>query len=121
MSAPLVKLASTTTVPKVIPATMRLRMGKLCLSALRLKGNWVINAPCAAMRPNNSPFSSGKTRLIPVPSTAMVRPFAHHGDPGVSQLVGDLARHFDPVLRRHARTDHGHRVLVPRRQAAQDI
>src|SRR5664279_1972772 len=38
MSAPLVRLASTTTVPSVMPATMRLRMGKDCLSAGRLKG-----------------------------------------------------------------------------------
>jgi len=53
-------------VPKVIPATRRLRMGKLCLSALRLNGNWVISAPCSAMRANSSPFSAGNTKMIPV-------------------------------------------------------
>ena len=49
--------ASTTTVPSVIPATMRLRIGKLCLSPLRL--NWVITAPLLAMRSYSSAFSAG--------------------------------------------------------------
>src|SRR5215472_11681885 len=39
MSAPLVRLASTTTVPRLIPATMRLRIGNDCLSGGRLKAN----------------------------------------------------------------------------------
>ena len=76
MSAPLLRFASTTTVPSVMPATMRLRMGKDCLSAGRLKGNCDTTAPPAAMRSNSSAFSGGKTMLIPVPRTAMVRPLA---------------------------------------------
>ena len=78
MSAPLVRFASTTTVPSVMPATMRLRMGKDCLSAFRLNGNWVMSAPCpsSAMRWKRSLFSEGKTKFIPVPKTAIVRPLA---------------------------------------------
>ena len=74
INAPLVRLASTTTVPSVMPATRRLRMGKLCLSALRLNGNCVTTAPWAAMRSKSSRFSAGKIILMPVPRTAMVRP-----------------------------------------------
>ena len=59
MSAPLFWFASTTTVPSVIPATMRLRIGKLCLSPLRLNGNWVMTAPLSEMRSYNSAFSAG--------------------------------------------------------------
>src|SRR5204863_3086741 len=39
INAPLLKFASTTTVPSVIPATIRLRIGKDCLSGGRLNGN----------------------------------------------------------------------------------
>ena len=74
--APLARLASTTTVPSVMPATMRLRMGNDCLSGGRLKGNCVMTAPLAAMREKSSAFSGGATRFGPVPSTAMVRPLA---------------------------------------------
>ena len=59
MSDPLFKSASTTTVPSVIPATMRLRIGKLCLSPFRLKGNWVSTAPFSEMRLYSSAFSAG--------------------------------------------------------------
>src|SRR5436190_929375 len=67
MSAPLTRFASTTSVPRDIPATMRLRIGNDCLSALRLNGNCVRTAPWAAMRSNNSTFSGGKTMLMKVP------------------------------------------------------
>ena len=76
MSDPLFKSASTTTVPSVIPATMRLRIGKLCLSPFRLKGNWVSTAPFSEIRSYSSAFSAGYTMLMPVPSTARVRPLA---------------------------------------------
>src|SRR6266404_862413 len=62
--APLVRLASTTTVPRVIPATIRLRIGKDCLSGGRLNGNCVISAPFAAIRANKSEFSGGVTRFM---------------------------------------------------------
>src|SRR5204863_8676342 len=38
ISAPLVRLASTITVARVIPATIWLRVGKDCLAACRLEG-----------------------------------------------------------------------------------
>jgi hypothetical protein len=59
ISEPLFRSASTTTVPSVIPATMRLRIGKLCLSPFRLKGNWVSTAPFSEMRSYSSAFSAG--------------------------------------------------------------
>src|ERR1051326_6541047 len=73
MSAPLVRLASTTTVPRVIPATMRLRMGNDCLSAFRLNGNWVSTAPDPAIRSNRPAFSGGKMILMKVPVSQTAR------------------------------------------------
>ena len=67
IKAPLVRLASTTTVPRVMPATIRLRIGKDCLSGGRLKGNCVTTAPFAAMRSKSSAFSGGVTMLMFTP------------------------------------------------------
>jgi hypothetical protein len=49
MSAPLVRLASTTTGRRVMPATMRFRVGKDCLPGSRLNGSSVIGV---ARRPH---------------------------------------------------------------------
>ena len=117
---------------------MRLRMGKLCLSALRLKGNWVSKAPLRGDAPEKLDVFRRENQIDPGAQhrdgaafraqgplvrrrVNAARPAADDGDPGVSQLVGDLARDFDAVMRRHARADHGHGVLVARGQAAQDV
>src|ERR1035441_8150697 len=69
IKAPLVRLASTTTVPNVIPATIRLRMGKDCLVPGRLKGNWVIKAPFADILSKSCLFSEGQQKFMKRPST----------------------------------------------------
>src|ERR1039457_3611595 len=104
MSAPLCRSASTTTVPSVMPAMIRLRMAKDCLSPLRLKGNCVMTAPDSAMRPNNA-----------------ARAAAHDRHADIGQLIGQFARGLDAVMCRHPRTDHRHGIFVLRGQRAFDV
>ena len=46
------------------------------------------------------------------------RSAAHHGDAHVGELIGQLARHFQTVVRRLARTDQRHGILVLGREPA---
>ena len=48
--------------------------GETLLVRRAVEGELGDQRPLAAMRSNSSAFSGGKTRLMPVPSTAMVRP-----------------------------------------------
>ena len=76
MSDPLRTGASTTINPWLHPATMRFRYGKVCLSAMRSTGYSLITAPFSAMRSANAAFSGGYNFPMPLPITAIVRPFA---------------------------------------------
>ena len=49
------------------------------------------------------------------------RAAAHDGDADVGELIRQLARRLDAVMRRRARADHRHGVFVLRRQFALDV
>ena len=49
------------------------------------------------------------------------RTAAYHRHADISQLIRQLARGFDAVMRRHPRTDHCHSIFVLGRQRALDI
>ena len=75
--APLRPDASTTSVARLQPLTMRLRMGKVVREGGRSIGNSETTAPCpSAMRCAKFLFSRGYSLLRPAPITAMVRPSA---------------------------------------------
>ena len=46
---------------------------------------------------------------------------AHHGQPGVGELVGKLLGALEPVVAGFARTDDADGVLIPLRQLAPDV
>ena len=49
------------------------------------------------------------------------RAAAHDGDADVGELIRELARDFDSVMRRLARADHRHGIFVLRGQRAFDV
>ena len=77
IKAPLRPDASTTSVARLQPLTMRLRMGKVVREGGKSIGNSETTAPCpSAMRCAKFLFSRGYSLLSPAPITAMVRPSA---------------------------------------------
>jgi len=87
-----------------------------------------MTAPDSAMRPNKSAFSGGNTMLMPVPSTATVRPFAASAPwcdavsmpraPPLTTVTPHMpvdrpaCARLDAVMRRHARADHARRFIL---------
>src|SRR5256712_6093823 len=72
--APLRSAASTTTTPRLSPASVRLRTGKWPASAGAPRANCDTSAPCASIVRASARFSGGYTTSIPHPRTASVRP-----------------------------------------------
>ena len=132
ISEPLFRSA-TTTVPSVIPATMRLRIGKLCLSPFRLKGNWVSNGAvlrdaflqlrifrhnvdAGAEHGEGSPLGRESSLMRGVVDTACAA--ADHRDACASKLVREFAGGILPVVGCPVRAHNRDAVVTLGQQAA---
>ena len=121
-----------------MPATMRLRMGKLCLSAVaverKLRDDRAVRRDALeqilVLRRENQIDSRAQNRNRPAFAAQRAlmrrrvnpaRAAAHHGDADIGELIRQLARGLDAVMRRHPRADHRHGIFVLRGQFTLDI